>query len=597
MTNEPTNEPTSEPSDASSDESSRAVIDDIDAPPPSERPAITRRTALAVRVVAGLIGFGAIGFLWLDDQQGWLEYQPGGTAFFNYVRPVTYALMLAGGLIALKWELAGAIVSAFAATAIGAFAVNQLVGRHAALVIALFAVPALLWLVADALDWSRRRVAVGVVAVALSAGAGAVAGESVYDAYYGPTHPASALEPLEPSLVRWVWSGGVTSERARVRARLADSTSDADEVRLLVTATDEWDDAIAFDPDHRDGPLVGFTVTGLEPDVDHRYAVEVAGELDLVRTGRFHTFPTGPASFTFTLGACARVGSNGSVFDAIRAEDPLFHMIAGDFHYGDIPDDDRERYDEVIDLTLRQPAQAALYRDAPIAYVWDDHDYGVNDSTALSTSRLAAMRAYRANVPSYDLAGVESPIYQQFDVGRVRFLLTDSRSGRIADETMLGGDQLDWLLEQLPIASREQALVVWLNPVPWIADAEDGADHWGGFADERQAIADTIAANDIDNLLMVSADAHMVAIDDGTNSDYSAIDDGPEGGAGFPILHAAALDRPGGTKGGPYSHGVIGGTGQYGVVDVVDDGTTITVALRAKRYDGEVLLSHEFSVE
>ena len=39
----------------------------------------------------------------------------------------------------------------------------------------------------------------------------------------------------------------------------------------------------------------------------------------------------------------------------------------------------------------------------------------------------------------------------------------------------------------------------------------------------------------IRNLCMVSGVAHMVAIDDGTNSAYAA-----DGGGGFPVLHAAA---------------------------------------------------------
>jgi hypothetical protein len=44
---------------------------------------------------------------------------------------------------------------------------------------------------------------------------------------------------------------------------------------------------------------------------------------------------------------------------------------------------------------------------------------------------------------------------------------------------------------------------------------------------------------------MISGDAHMVAIDDGTNSDYA---DG--GGGGFPVFHAGALDRSSSVKGG-----------------------------------------------
>ncbi|NNE10815.1 MAG: alkaline phosphatase family protein [Ilumatobacter sp.] len=544
-----------------------------------------------VRTAGFMAAAAAVAFMWLDDRAGWLDYQPGGTAFFTYVRPVFYGMFLVGSVVAIKWEIAGGAIGAFAAGAIGAIVVNQLVTADALIVIALLAVPAALWVLADLLAWTRRTAAIGFAVAIAAVAAGVGTGEYVYERSFGPTHPASSVEPLPDSLVRWVWSGAVTATGAEIVTRT--ERDDVDELRLaLVTGDASFDSAPRFVPvARRDGELASFIVDELEADTRYRYAVEVDGRLDTVRTGAFTTFPTGPASFTFTVGSCARVGSNGAVFDAVRSEEPLVHLIAGDFHYGDIPDDERDRYDEVIDLTLRQPAQSALYRSTPIAYMWDDHDYGVNDSSASSASRLAAMDAYRANVPSYPLADPLSPVYQRFDVGRVRFLLTDARSGREDGVTMLGDDQLAWLLDELVVAADEQALVVWLNPVPWVADAEPGADSWAGYADERQLIADTIARHEIDNLLMVSGDAHMVAIDDGSNTDFSST-----GGAGFPLIHAAALDRPGSTKGGPYSHGAVGGGGQYAVVEVTDDGGEIRVALRAKRWDGEIVLAYDFTV-
>ncbi len=544
--------------------------------------------AVGLRLVGFITAAAAAAFMWLDSRAGWLDYQPGGTAFFTYVRPVFYLLLVLGAVAAIRWEFVGGVIAGFAAGAIGAIAVNQLVGRHAVVVIALLAVPASAWLLADLWGWSVRRGTAAFVATLVAVTAGSAVGEYIYERQFGPTHPASDLEALPDSATRWVWSGGVTSDAARVNARIAEPFETA---RLAVTTTDDFADATFHPLSEHDGTIVSFDVTDLEPDVRHRYAVEVDGELDRVRTGEFTTFPDGAASFSFTVGGCARVGSNGSVFDTIRAEDQLFHLIVGDFHYGDIPDDNRARYDEVIDLTLRQPAQAALYRSSPIAYVWDDHDYGINDSDFYSTSRVAAMEAYRANVPSYPLAGELSAVFQSFDVGRVRFLVTDARSAREPGETMLGASQLDWFLDELVTAAEEQELVVWVNPVPWVAEADEGADHWGGYDDERRLIADVIAEHDIDQLLMLSGDAHMVAIDDGTNTDYSM-----SGDAGFPLLHAAPLDRPGSIKGGPYSVGAVGESGQYGLVEIDDDGDTIRVSLRAKRYDGEVILRHDFVV-
>jgi hypothetical protein len=67
------------------------------------------------------------------------------------------------------------------------------------------------------------------------------------------------------------------------------------------------------------------------------------------------------------------------------------------------------------------------------------------------------------------------------------------------------------------------------------------------------------------------------------------------GDAGFPVLHAAALDRPGNVKGGPYSDGAIAGAGQFGLVHVDDDGQRVAVRLEGRDWTGQVLLQHEFS--
>ena len=541
-----------------------------------------RRTAFVLVAVA-------VAFIWFDERTGWLEYQPGGMAFYNHVRPAFVVVLGFGALVAIKWQIAGGAIAAFAAGAISAFAVNQLVGWHAVFVVALLAMPGLIWVVVDLNEWSRRAALIGLVGIALAAFGGSATGEVIYERTYGPTHPESDTLALPDSVLRWIWSGGVTTTHAEVRART--EHEDVDTLRLAVSKSTTFDDAQYFDVERRDGAIAVFDADGLTPDTEYHYAVEVDGTLDTMRTGRFRTFAEGPASFRFTIGACARVGSNGSVFDAIRAEDPLFHLIAGDFHYGDIPRDERDRYDDVFDLTLRQPAQSALYRSTPIAYVWDDHDYGPNDADSFSRSRAAAMDAYRANVPSYELAGAYTSLYQSFDVGRVRFLITDARSSREPGETMLGPQQLDWLLDQLAVAADEVALVVWLNPVPWVAKDDASADDWGGFADERRRIADVIAEHDLD-LLMVSGDAHMVAIDDGTNTDYST-----HGDDGFPLIHSAPLDRPASIKGGPYSEGAIAKPGQYARVDVTDNGDTITVDLAARRYDGETLLTYSFEID
>jgi hypothetical protein len=175
--------------------------------------------------------------------------------------------------------------------------------------------------------------------------------------------------------------------------------------------------------------------------------------------------------------------------------------------------------------------------------------------------------------------------------------MTDTRSMRdleqMADgsDSLLGEEQREWLKQELLAGSRNYELVVWVNSVPWIDEASTALDDWGGYATERSEIANFIAGNGISNLMMVAGDAHMLGIDDGTNTDYSE-----NGGAAFPIMHAAATDRPGSIKGGPYSEGAYPGAGQYGLVTFRDNGDSMTVEMSGRNWLREEIVRYEFTV-
>ena len=433
-------------------------------------------------------------------------------------------------------------------------------------------------------------------ALALVVASGAVAADWTHNYLAGPTHPQSRVDVPRAEAVRWAWAGATSSTGFVVKARLED------EPRTVALVVDRSDgsEAQRVDGAFVEDDLVSFRVSGLRAETEYRYALEVDGSLDDRRTGRVRTFPTGAASFTFAFSGCARVGSNGAVFDAVREDDPLFFLAVGDLFYGNVDENDPSAFAHFYDTLLSQPAPGLLFRSTSMAYVWDDHDFGGDGASSLSASAPAAESVYRDYAPHYPLAGgVEyGPIFQAFDVGRVRFLLTDTRSQRsaqaVADgpgKTMLGSSQKEWLKRELLKGRDRYALVVWVNPDPWIGEAEAGGDTWAGYATERRELSEFIAANRIDNLLMLSGDAHMLAIDDGRNTDYSRT-----GGADFPLMHAAALDRRGGVKGGPYSEGVFPGSGQYGLVTVRDGGNGLSVALSGRDYRGRELVGYDFMV-
>jgi phosphodiesterase/alkaline phosphatase D-like protein len=406
-----------------------------------------------------------------------------------------------------------------------------------------------------------------------------------------------------------LWSGAVTPTSARVtaawphRSPLDSATSPPD---LLVDTSASMTTARRVGPqaasagDSSRAPSDGafhFDIDGLAPATTYHYRL-LQGEEEIPDSeGRFRTFARGAHSFRVVMSGCAETGSRHPVFRAIADEAPDLFLHLGDLHYEDIATPDIDQYRQAFASVTASPEQASVYRSVPLAYMWDDHDYGPNNSSSAASVQETARQAYRRYVPHYPLAsGSGGPVHQRFDVGRVRFLLTDLRSARTQNDapdtkekTMLGAEQKSWFRKQLVVAADENVpLVVWVSSVPWIANDPDEVDRWGGFSTEREQIAGWIDSLGLsEHMMIVSGDAHMVAFDDGTNNTY-----GPGDGIQVPVVQAAALDRTGSTKGGPYTIGPFpnrfslrgANDGQYVRMDVDDRGDAVCVTWTGRRW-------------
>jgi len=399
----------------------------------------------------------------------------------------------------------------------------------------------------------------------------------------------------------FVWCGAVTPNSARFKARLpvegaVGRIAYTTQPGLTGLVLSSFDTAFAATNDR----VIDIILDSLIPATTYHYAVEVDGILDTLKRGQFMTFhPYGASFFTIGLGSCANTGSNHAVFQTIRAHQPLLFLHLGDFHYQNIAVNDANVFRSAYRTVLASVNQSLLYRSTTVDYVWDDHDYGPNNSDSTAPGRIASRLTYQEYVPHYPLAAGfgDIPIYHTFTIGRVAFIVTDSRSARSpasaadnAAKTMLGVTQKAWFKEQLLTYQDDFPLIVWANTLPWIGATGD--DGWHLYTNERREIADFIKDSGITGLCMVSGDAHMLAIDNGTNSGYAT-----GGGGGFPVLHAAALDRTGSVKGGPYSHGAFPGGGQFALMTVIDSGgSTITVQWSGRTSANTQRVGYTFTV-
>lgn len=335
------------------------------------------------------------------------------------------------------------------------------------------------------------------------------------------------------------------------------------------------------------------TVTGLTANTQYYWQVEDNGIVATSVTGQFRTHPTLGTATSFSFAAAACSGQSGSptvtddvsdheVFDTIRQHpvSPRFFVHLGDLHYRNIsantPSLFRQAYDDVLsyDGTLGTAArQAKLYRAMGLVYVWDDHDFGGDESDSTATAAPAAQSVYRERVPHYDLDSA-SAIYQSFGCGRVLFICSDVRSARSPNtdpdgpsKTMLGAAQKTWMETLLTTPGFDAQFLIWVMPSQWMGTSSDS---WDSFQTERDELVTMFGDLDwLDRMCIVSGDVHALAIDSGTGNTWG----------GFPVYQFASMDsQPQDAPTNQYDTGpTLPGRNQYGTVHVHDNGGTVAV--------------------
>jgi len=240
-------------------------------------------------------------------------------------------------------------------------------------------------------------------------------------------------------------------------------------------------------------------------------------------------------NFSVVFGSCTYVndtefdrpgkpyGQSDSIFNVISALKPNAMIWGGDNIYLREGDFETQANMEARYLKARQvPSIQKLLSTCPQYAVWDDHDFGPNDSHSsfqYKKESLAAFKEMWGN-SNYGFSNNENNcITGKVTLNDVDLYLLDNRSFRIPPGTvgitpqMLGKEQINWLIQDLKSSKASFKLVtVGSQVLSSVADFENYAN----YQEEREYLLKEIAENKIKNVIFLTGDRHFAELSEMT---------------------------------------------------------------------------------
>lgn len=279
-----------------------------------------------------------------------------------------------------------------------------------------------------------------------------------------------------------------------------------------------------------------FRIGPLLPGRVYRYAVLFNGKaVKLPYPTYFRTLPqwrwrSAPPDFRFVIGSCSYIndslydrpgtpyGGEYEIFTAITAQKPDFMLWLGDNIYLREADWNSRsgilyRYTHTRSLPDLQPLLALC----PHYAIWDDHDFGPNDSDRGFWARDIAREAFTlfwAN-PSYGVPSAPEGITTFFEWGDADFFLLDNRTYRAPNKrttgtrTMFGSAQLEWLIDAL---KSSHATFKFVASGSQILNPTGGYENLINFPQERELLLKRIEEEKITGVIFLTGDRHFSEI-------------------------------------------------------------------------------------
>jgi alkaline phosphatase D len=318
--------------------------------------------------------------------------------------------------------------------------------------------------------------------------------------------------------------GCVTGKSVKVWLRTVGAASVKVEYGLEATLKDA-----KISPAVRTSAGTDFTavvdVTDLKPNTAYYYRVAIEPGGTNPNPAKIHHFRTiapvgksGKLRIAFGGGA-GFVPKNERAWDTVAKQQPQALLLLGDNVYSDMPTSPEMQHFCYYRRQSR-PEFRRLVASVPVYSIWDDHDFSTNDSWGgpeIDTPewKRPVWNVFRNNWvnPAYGGGEKQPGCWYDFYLGDVHFIMLDGRYYRTSPKveedqrSMLGPVQKKWLFDTL--AGSKGTFKVLCSPVPWDYRTKGGSpDTWNGYQKERDEIFAFLDKNDVEGVLLMSADRH-----------------------------------------------------------------------------------------
>ncbi len=248
-----------------------------------------------------------------------------------------------------------------------------------------------------------------------------------------------------------------------------------------------------------------------------------------------------PPDFSFLFGSCAYFndptydrpgnpyGAGTEIFTSMAASGADFMLWGGDNVYLRESDWSSEsgiwyRYSKDRSTPNLQPLLAAMHHYA----IWDDHDFGPNNSNAGYELKDITLEAFQVYWGNRTYGEPDNPgIYGKFQWGDAAFFLLDNRYHRDESEinpashpqkSQYGKNQLDWLKQNL--ASLLEGNNRRHSPIRFIVTGGQflseriypGSEGHSRYTREREEIIDFIRTHRIPGVIFLTGDVHFTEL-------------------------------------------------------------------------------------